>query len=85
MILREVIHSVKDGLSGKMVVSCAIPMDTDKMRLIIGTTRSGAEELAKKNLWTHIVAAFQTVPGEVLFPPGFGASYPKRQVHANHL
>jgi len=36
-------------------------------KLIIGTTASGAEELAKKVPRAHIVAAFQTVPSEVLF------------------
>ena len=55
-------------LSGKVVLTCSLPMDADNTRLIIGTTTSGAEELAKKNPRTHIVAAFQTVPSEVLFP-----------------
>jgi hypothetical protein len=38
---------------------------------------SSAEKLAKKNPWTHIVAAFQTVPSEVLFPAGIRRSLSK--------
>jgi 8-hydroxy-5-deazaflavin:NADPH oxidoreductase len=54
-------------LSGKVVVTCSLPMDADNTRLVIGTATSGAEELAEKNPRTHVVAAFQTVPSEVLF------------------
>jgi hypothetical protein len=43
-------------------------MDAGNTRLIIGTTTSGAEELAKKSPRTHVIAAFQTIPSEVLFP-----------------
>src|SRR6516162_2600501 len=56
------------SLSGKVVVTCSLPMDADNTRLIIGTTTSGAEELAKKSPQALVVAAFQTVPSEVLFP-----------------
>jgi len=54
-------------LSGKVILTCCLPMDAGNTKLIIGTTTSGAEELAKKVPRAHIVAAFQTVPSEVLF------------------
>jgi predicted dinucleotide-binding enzyme len=54
-------------LSGKTVVSCTLPMSGDDTRLVIGHTTSGAEALAKKVRKAHIVAAFNTVPSEVLF------------------
>jgi 8-hydroxy-5-deazaflavin:NADPH oxidoreductase len=54
-------------LSGKVIISCCLPMDTDNTKLIIGTTNSGAEELAKKVPRAHVVCAFNTVPSEVLF------------------
>ena len=54
-------------LSGKVVITCSLPMDDDDTRLVIGHTSSGAEELAKKLPKARIVAAFNTVPSEVLF------------------
>jgi 8-hydroxy-5-deazaflavin:NADPH oxidoreductase len=54
-------------LSGKVIVTCSLPMDTDDTKLIIGTTTSGAEELARKVPRAHVVCAFNTVPSEVLF------------------
>lgn len=38
-----------------------------QQELITANTSSGAEELAKKAPRAHVVAAFQTVPSEVLF------------------
>ncbi len=37
-------------LTGKVIVTCSLPMDADNTRLVIGHTSSGAEELAKKGL-----------------------------------
>src|SRR5579864_5085169 len=54
-------------LSGKVIVTCSLPMDADNTKLIIGSTTSGAEELAKKVPRARVVAAFGTVPSEVLF------------------
>jgi predicted dinucleotide-binding enzyme len=54
-------------LSGKTILTCSLPMDVGNTKLIIGTSASGAEELAKKIPRAHVVAAFQTVPSEVLF------------------
>ena len=54
-------------LSGRVILSCSLPMDADNTKLVVGTTTSGAEELAKKVPQSHVVCAFNTVPSEVLF------------------
>jgi predicted dinucleotide-binding enzyme len=54
-------------LSNKVILTCSLPMDAGNTKLVIGTTNSGAEELAKKVPRAHVVCAFNTVPSEVLF------------------
>ena len=54
-------------LSGKVIVTCSLPMDAGDTRLIVGRTSSGAEELAEKVPQARVVSAFNTVPSEVLF------------------
>jgi len=54
-------------LSGKVVISCSLPMSVDDSGLIIGRTSSGAEQLAKRIPRARVVQAFNTVPSEVLF------------------
>ena len=54
-------------LSGKTIVSCSLPMNADDTDLVVAHTSSGAEELAKKVPTARVVAAFGTVPSEVLF------------------
>src|SRR6266545_3982066 len=54
-------------LSGKVIVSCSLPMNADDTDLVIAHTSSGAEELAKKAPKARVVSAFNTVPSEVLF------------------
>jgi predicted dinucleotide-binding enzyme len=54
-------------LSGKVIVTCCLPMDAGNTKLIIGTTTSVTDELAKKVPRAHFVLAFNTVPSEVLF------------------
>jgi 8-hydroxy-5-deazaflavin:NADPH oxidoreductase len=53
-------------LSGKLIVTCSLPMDADNTKLILGSATSGAEELAKRIPEAHVVQAFNTVPSEVL-------------------
>lgn len=55
------------GLSGKVVVSCSLPMNLRNTELVIAHTSSGAEMLAKKLPKARFVSAFNTVPSEVLF------------------
>jgi 8-hydroxy-5-deazaflavin:NADPH oxidoreductase len=54
-------------LSGKVIVSCSLPMNAQNTELVLGQTTSGAEALAHKFSGAKIVAAFNTVPSEVLF------------------
>jgi predicted dinucleotide-binding enzyme len=54
-------------LSGKVVLTCSLPMNKSDTRLVIGHTSSGAEALAKKIPKAKVVSAFNTVPSEVLF------------------
>jgi 8-hydroxy-5-deazaflavin:NADPH oxidoreductase len=54
-------------LSGKVIVSCSLPMNKSDTALVIGQRSSGAEELAKRARTARVVAAFGTVPSEVLF------------------
>src|SRR6267378_1055444 len=54
-------------LSGKVVVTCSLPMNKDDTELVVAHTSSGAEELAKRIPKARVVAAFGTVPSEVLF------------------
>ena len=54
-------------LSGKVVMSCSLPMNANDTDLVITHTSSGSEELAKKIPKAHVVSAFNTVPSEVLF------------------
>ena len=54
-------------LSGKVIVTCSLPMDAGNTKLIIANNSSGAEELTKKIPKARVVSAFNTVPSEVLF------------------
>jgi len=55
------------SLSGKVIVSCSLPMNADDTKLVVAHTSSGAEALARRVRSAHVVAAFGTVPSEVLF------------------
>jgi predicted dinucleotide-binding enzyme len=54
-------------LSGRVVMSCSLPMNRDDTELVVGHSSSGAEELAKRIPAASVVSAFNTVPSEVLF------------------
>jgi len=54
-------------VSGKVIVTCSLPMNAENTDLLIAHTNSGAEELAKKYPSTRVVQAFNTIPSEVLF------------------
>jgi hypothetical protein len=54
-------------LSGKVIVSCSLPMNADDTKLVIAHTSSGAEALARKVKKADVVSAFGSVPSEVLF------------------
>src|SRR5437773_10717246 len=54
-------------LSGKVIVTCSLPMNADDTGLVIAHTSSGAEALATRVAKARVVSAFNTVPSEVLF------------------
>ncbi|HEY2854212.1 MAG TPA: NAD(P)-binding domain-containing protein [Gemmatimonadaceae bacterium] len=54
-------------VSGKVIVSCSLPMNADDSALAIAHTSSGAEALATRVPMARVVSAFNTVPSEVLF------------------
>ena len=62
----DVLNQTGD-LSGKVVLTCSLPMNDEDTELVVAHTSSGAEELAKKIPKARVVAAFNTVPSEVLF------------------
>jgi predicted dinucleotide-binding enzyme len=62
----DVLHQAGD-MSGKVIVSCSLPMNADDTELVVAHTSSGLEALVGKVPAAHVVAAFNTVPSEVLF------------------
>jgi 8-hydroxy-5-deazaflavin:NADPH oxidoreductase len=58
------------SLAGKIVITCSIPMTEDGSDLAIGHTTSGAEELACRLPEAQVVAAFNTIPSELIVDPG---------------
>lgn len=64
--LADVLQQAGD-VSGKVILNCSLPMNTDNTELAIAHTSSGLEEIAKIVPKARVVAAFNTVPSEVLF------------------
>jgi len=56
------------AMSGRVILTCSLPMNLKDTRLVVSHTSSGAEELAKRVPRARVVSAFGTVPSEVLFP-----------------
>jgi predicted dinucleotide-binding enzyme len=64
--VKEVLKQAGD-LSGKIVITCSMPMNEDDSGMVIALASSGAEALAKMLPKSHVVSAFNTVPSEVLY------------------
>src|SRR3989440_1262294 len=62
----DVLNQAGD-LARKVVITCSLPMNDDDTGLVVAHTSSGAEALAKMIPKARVVAAFNTVPSEVLF------------------
>jgi predicted dinucleotide-binding enzyme len=65
-------------ISGKIIVSCSLPMNAGDSELVVAQTSSGLEELAKIVPKARVVAAFNSVPSEVLFSVYEGRRRAKR-------
>jgi 8-hydroxy-5-deazaflavin:NADPH oxidoreductase len=63
--LADVLGQAGD-VAGKVVVNCSLPMNAGNTALAVAGTSSGLEELAKTVAKARVVAAFNTVPSEVL-------------------
>lgn len=55
-------------LSGAVVLNCCVPLDDSNIDLVVGTTTSGAEELAALRPRARWVSCFNTVPSEAFGP-----------------
>ena len=64
--IEDVLNQTGD-LSGKVVVTCSLPMNEENTELVVAHTSSGAEELAMRLPNARVVSAFNTIPSEVLF------------------
>lgn len=64
--VKDVLKQAGD-LSGKVVITCSLPMNEENTELVVAHNSSGAEELAKLIPNAQVVSAFGTVPSEVLF------------------
>src|SRR5436190_17283027 len=64
--IEDVLNQAGD-LSGKVILTCSLPMNDDNTELVVAHTSSGAEELARRLPNARVVSAFNTVPSEVLF------------------
>ena len=64
--LDDVLSQTGD-LSGKVIVTCSLPMNDDNTELVVAHSSSGAEILATRLPKAKVVSAFNTVPSEVLF------------------
>jgi predicted dinucleotide-binding enzyme len=62
----DVLKRAGDG-SGKIIVTCSLPMNTANTELVVAHKSSGAEKLARKARGAVVVSAFGTIPSEVLF------------------
>ncbi|HEY1337991.1 MAG TPA: NAD(P)-binding domain-containing protein [Bryobacteraceae bacterium] len=61
------VFKLAGDLAGKAILTCSLPMNADNTDLVVAHTSSGAEELARLSPNSRVVAAFHTVPSEVLF------------------
>lgn len=55
------------NVSGRIILTCSLPMSDDDGTLVVAHTSSGAEELARMVPGAAVVSAFGSVPSEVLF------------------
>ncbi|APZ55322.1 NADPH-dependent F420 reductase [Salipiger abyssi] len=55
-------------LAGQVVLNCCVPLNESDTELVVGTTSSGAEELARMRPDARWVACFNTSPSESFAP-----------------
>ena len=55
-------------LDRKLVLNCCVPLNESNTQLVVGTTSSGAEELARMRPGARWVSCFNTTPSESFSP-----------------
>jgi predicted dinucleotide-binding enzyme len=65
-------------VSRKVILTCSLPMNEGDTALVLAHTTSGAEALAQRVPGAEVVAAFNTVPSEVLFGVFYARGKPSR-------
>lgn len=68
------------AFSNRIVLTCSLPMLADDSDLAIGHQSSGAEELARRLPGARIVAAFNTIPSELIAGAGARGESERAQV-----
>lgn len=63
--VKEALHAA-GTLDGKTLLSCVNPLSSDFSGLVVGTTTSGAEEIAKLATGAHVVEAFLNIFAGIL-------------------
>jgi 8-hydroxy-5-deazaflavin:NADPH oxidoreductase len=64
--IEDVLRQAGD-VSGKVIVTCSLPMNATDTELVAAHTTSGAEELARLVPGARVVSALGSVPSEVFF------------------
>ena len=55
------------SVSGKVIVTCSLPLNASDTELVVAHATSGAEDLARRTPGAAVVSAFCSAPSEVLF------------------
>ena len=55
-------------MAGQVVLNCCVPLDATDADLVVGTSTSGAEELARRRPAARWVSCFNTSPSESFVP-----------------
>ena len=58
-----------DAFATRIVITCSLPMLPDDSDLAVAHDSSGVEELARRLPGARVVAAFNTIPSELIRPP----------------
>src|SRR5258708_23058135 len=64
--MKDVLNETGD-LSGKVLVTCSLPMNEDNTELVISHTSSGAEALAKMIPEARVFCSFNNIPSALMF------------------
>jgi 8-hydroxy-5-deazaflavin:NADPH oxidoreductase len=75
---------VAGDLSGKVLIDCTNPLSPDLSSLVVGTTNSAAEEVARWAKGARVVKAFNTIGAENFGNPKFGSESASMFICGDH-